>query len=549
MGVLVGVHVSSEGKMALTLGSSSNPGRRAVHTFPALGVSDVLEATLAFGRALVRAVLRRDRSQARNLRLSALRRSMRDATDALRETAQTEAKLNPIPEPYRAFVAAIDQARPAPPPSVAEARLRYAARWRAIVPGIDLRATYLCGDRLVVGAAGEMWAIDRASGSVIWRADAARGTSVVTPGGIARIAGDGTVRVHGFATGHPDVLARIMPRVGPVAGAVVSHPGLPKILVITEGEHHLVAIDLTTGEQRWRWSWGTGRRTARAGARSAPRVKRSGRLLYVTCGDGSLTALDIVTGAVVWRVRDRLRFRTPPTVVHDALFVVAGGAHGVARLYRIDPYSGHVEWSTPISDATSPCTVEGAPLVADTSVAVAVRHKRGLSLVAFRKDDGSAVGAEGSGSRVVAPNGTSWLAVDDAFIGNAATGELVAIDAATGELRWRHVLGPRPLEADVPRRLEPVLRSGALFVPCSFVATPPTGGSRAPSVPGGLERGEAPTAGISIVRPSDGKLLGAIAPTEAIPDLLRVDERCDVYVAEESGHLAAFGALPRLSLV
>jgi len=28
-----------------------------------------------------------------------------------------------------------------------------------------------------------------------------------------------------------------------------------------------------------------------------------------------------------------------------------------------------------------------------------------------------------------------------------------------------------------------------------------------------------------------------------------VDERCDVYVAEDSGHLVAFGALPRLSLL
>lgn len=547
-GVLVGLHLTIEGKLALTLGATQGPGRRAIHTFPALGVTDVLEATLAFGRALVRAVLRRDRAQAQNLRLSALRRAMRDSTEALREASQVDAKVNPAPEPYRAFAAALDESRPTPPPSMSEARLRYASRWRAIVPGIDLRATYLCGDRIVVGAAGEMWALDRSNGHVLWRSDAARGTSVVTPGGIARVAGDGAIRVHDFGTGQPRLLARMAPRVGPMAGAVVSLPGLPKTLVLTEGEHHLVAIDLATGELRWRWSWGAGRRTTRSGARGAPRVKRSGRLLYVTCGDGALTALDVVSGAVVWRVRDRLRFRTPPTVVHDALFVVSGGAHGVARLYRIDPYSGRIEWSTPVADATSPCTVEGAPLVAVESVAVAVRHKRGLSLTAFRRDSGAPIDPEGARSRIVAPNGTSWLAVDDAFIGNAASGELVAVDAPTGELRWRHVLGPRPLEADVPRRLEPVLRCGALFVPCSFVSAP-QGSGRAHGVAGGLERGEAPAAGISIVRPSDGKVLGTISPTDAIPDLLRVDERCDVYVAEESGHLAAFGARPRLSLV
>ena len=172
-----------------------------------------------------------------------------------------------------------------------------------------------------------------------------------------------------------------------------------------------------------------------------------------------------------------------------------------------------------MTDSSSPCTVEGAPLVAGGAVGVAVRSKSGLALSVFRPDDGAPIAVK---SRVYAPSGTSWLAVDDAFIGNAPTGDLVSIGAETGELRWRHVLGPRPLEADVPRRLEPILRSGALFVPHTDVA---------------------------VVRPRDGALLGTVGPTEAIPDLLRVDEMGSVYVAEESGHLVCFGALPRLSLV
>ena len=48
--------------------------------------------------------------------------------------------------------------------------------------------------------------------------------------------------------------------------------------------------------------------------------------------------------------------------------------------------------------------------------------------------------------------------------------------------------------------------------------------------------------------PRDGEVLGTL-PSDLIPDLLRVDERCGAYVAEESGHLAAFGVAPRLSLV
>jgi hypothetical protein len=161
-----------------------------------------------------------------------------------------------------------------------------------------------------------------------------------------------------------------------------------------------------------------------------------------------------------------------------------------------------------------------------------------------------------------APVGTSWLAVDDTFIGNMPTGDIVGVDARSGAPRWQRVLGPRPLEADVPRRLEPVLRCGALFVPCSLLS-PMSGPSTHATAPARVgpsrgaaerraERGQIPVeaaAGVCILRPFDGALLGAIAPTEAIPDLLRVDEHCNVYVAEESGHIAAFAALPRLALV
>ena len=67
-----------------------------------------------------------------------------------------------------------------------------------------------------------------------------------------------------------------------------------------------------------------------------------------------------------------------------------------------------------------------------------------------------------------------------------------------------------------------MLRSGALFVP---------------------------HVDVHVFRPQDGHKLGVVGPCDAIPDLLRVDEKCDVYVAEESGHLAAFSAGARLSLV
>ena len=155
--------------------------------------------------------------------------------------------------------------------------------------------------------------------------------------------------------------------------------------------------------------------------------------------------------------------------------------------------------------------------VSDVVVSM-LRERQGLSLVAFDRETGD---VRWRSRGVVAPSGTSWLAVDDLLIGNTPTGELLAIEAKDGEVRYRHLLGT-VLETDIPRKLEPVLRSGALFVP---------------------------HANIHVFRPRDGAEIGVIGPCEAIPDLLRVDEKCDVYVAEESGHLVSFAAGPRLSLV
>jgi outer membrane protein assembly factor BamB len=480
---------------------------RTVWTFPELSLFDVVESALAFGRALVRALVRRDRTQTGNLRLAAFRRDVRAVGDSLREVRRQDSRINPAPESYRAFA---HQVRPKEESGAlgTAARLRYAQRWRALVPGIDLRATFLCGDRILIGAALETFCLDRTNGELLWRRPTPRATSVVTPAGVARISPDGAIALHDFGSGEVTLRTWIAPRTsGPCAGAVVNTAGLPKLLIVTEGDKHLVAIDLTSGEARWRYAWG------KAGAL---RLKRVGKLLYVASGDSALTAVDVQTGAVVWRARDRLRFCAGPTVDHEMLFAVAGGASSAATLHAIDPFSGGAAWSAKVP--SSPCTIEGPPLLTATSVTVAVRDRRGLRLSGFNRETGAPLFHT---ETPVAPVGTSWLAVDDLLVGNTPTGELVGVDGMLGTVRWKQALG-RGLDSDVPRKLEPVLRSGALFVPHTDV---------------------------QIFRPKDGAHLGTVGPCDAIPDLLRVDERCDVYVAEESGHMVAFGAGPRLSLV
>jgi hypothetical protein len=56
--------------------------------------------------------------------------------------------------------------------------------------------------------------------------------------------------------------------------------------------------------------------------------------------------------------------------------------------------------------------------------------------------------------------------------------------------------------------------------------------------------GEAASASVS-----DGAPVASIESCDLVPDLLRVDEQCALYVAEESGHLGCYELAARLSLV
>jgi outer membrane protein assembly factor BamB len=384
--------------------------------------------------------------------------------------------------------------------------MRFMPRWVATVPGIDLRGTFLCGERIVIGSQRELACIDRSSGNVLWRASTPPATSVATPFGVVRLHPDGRVRLHDIQSGETRFTTHVRPRLGGgVSGALVNAPGLPRLLVIAEGDRSATAIDLTSGETRWRFS----------GSHSAQyRMKRAGKLLLLAGGHSSLSALDVASGEVVWRQRDRLRFTGDISIDHDAAFALCGGPIGPAKVHHLDLWTGKLRWSYTLEERP---LLQQAPLVTQHEVLIVVRDKRGLGIIALERETGELLWEQAPG---LVSQPTCWLTVDDTVIANSATGTLVCIESRTGRLRYNHVFS-RHVDADQPRRLEPVLRNGALFVPQHQV---------------------------HVVRPRDGEVIGTV-PSDLIPDLLRVDERCDVYLAEESGHFAAFGAAPKLTLV
>ncbi|MCC6216868.1 MAG: PQQ-binding-like beta-propeller repeat protein [Polyangiaceae bacterium] len=492
----------AEGGLTLSISPTGEIDDRAA--FPALDPTHLARAVARAAAALVEATLRHDPGQDRNLRLARLRARAEALAERLDE-ALDDSLANPEPESYRAW----SRARPIAPAGGTWAhggRMRFEPRWVATVPGVDLQGVLLCGERVVVNGARETACIDRATGALAWRVPSARAALVPSPLGVLRLTAEGRVHLHELATGEVRFSAAVAPRAGGQAtGAVVHAPGLPRLLVIVEDLRRITALDLTAGEIRWRH---TARRPG------SYRLRRAGKLLVVAGGDSALFALDVTTGEVVWRVRDRLPFTGDVTIDHDAALALGGAPAAAGRLHHVDAWSGERRWAVDLDARAIPGI---APLVAGAVVVVPVRDRAGVGARAFERSTGRPLWSLPTG--FAAPT-TAWLAVDDAVFANSGAGVLTCIDAATGGVRYSHVF-PRPAEADTPRRLEPVLRSGALFVPQHRV---------------------------HVVRPADGDVLG-IVPCDLVPDRIRVDERSGVYVVEESGHLAAFGAAPRLTLV
>jgi outer membrane protein assembly factor BamB len=513
-----GVQLDPAGQVSVLLSDGS--GERGSR-LPPVSADDFVRAVRTFGRAMLQAVVRADRAQRSNLRVASLRTMLRNLTTLARRRVPAGASRHAerAPDSYRAFAdgeveGLRDRGTPPLAPAPASGRLRFTESWRAAVGGLDLRAVFHCGDGIVVGSSREIACLERRSGELLWRAPSPRAISILTPVGVVRLAPDGGLRLHRFEDGEVELELSIGPCLGAsTSGAVVHAPGLPHMLLVAEGPHHLVAIDLDAGEVRWR------RALRRCGA---VRVRRAGRLVVVTSGSSEIVGLDVLTGEVVWRHVGRLR-HVRGTIIDGSELYVFGSDRperaGGPLVERIDPFSGEVVWT---SRLPRPMGVQGAPRCGSDTVLLVSEDPAGRrGLVALDRTSGSLRydldGVLGQGE-------VACVVLDDTLIANSEAGQLLGIGVTDGVVRYRQVFARwhgQTHELDRPQSLEPVLRCGALFVPQSE---------------------------LHVLRPSDGALLGQV-PSDLVPDVVRVDERCGVYVGEQSGHLAAYTALPTLRLV
>jgi outer membrane protein assembly factor BamB len=495
-----GIRLDEKGALALLLGDG---------VMPVVLWHDFVHAALSFGRRLAKRVVLADPAQAANLRLVSFRSQLRELEGRLKGADSAASQLNDMPESYRAFAASDRKPAPATPRSLG--KLRFSESWRADVPGIDLSSLALAGDLVMVASRQELAAIDRNSGQLVWRRRSQRAVSIMTPAGLVRLAADGQLTLHQLGDGEPSCELRLGPCAGAsTSGAVMHAPGLPRMMLVSEGTRHLAAVDLDAHQVRWRRAL---RRSARL------RIRRAGKLAIVAAGEPALWALDLLSGETVWRYGGRMRYLRGATVDGGELYALSSeveGRPGMAALERIDPWTGELCWRRALPRRT---VVASTALVGSDVVAVMTRDGRHLGVVGFERASGELLFDRGG----VCEGSASYLAIDDLLIVNSGRSELVGLDLAGGSLRYRLVFagaraaGPH----DRPRSLQPILRAGALFIPQTEVY---------------------------VVRPQDGALLGQL-PMDLVPDALCVDERCGAYVAEASGYLAAFRALPTLSLV
>jgi hypothetical protein len=499
----ISLRINREGEARVTLASAAETTAEAI-TLPSLDLSSALLPILRVATDLVRTVVSTDRAQSKNLRLSGLRDEVRALRRILRTRSVQKSFVNRDPELLRASSVQLPNVElgqgSLPEPS---GRLRLALRWRTEVEGLDAASTFLCGDRIVVATPRSQLALSREDGELLWLREAATSATFMVGTSLLCTSPDGELTLCDLHDGQVYARTRIAPRSGgPMLGLFAGTRGAPPLAVLTEGRDRLVAVDVRTGAARWRF---------RSHGRGDFRLTRAGRILLVVSGDSTLDAIDMASGEVAWRWSDLGRLSLSPSVTREHAVAISSQGSGSALLC-FDLFSGELAFRKELASSPS------VSAVATEQLAIVACHGSGPTLTALDLQTGQQrwhTSDPGLGE------GGAPLVVDQHLVINSPSGSASALDLATGQLRWQHRLAD-PSRDDVPRRLEPVLRGGALFLP---------------------------SANVHVVRPADGSLIGGPIADRIIPDFMRVDERGWLYVAEESGLIEAHAPIPTLRLV
>lgn len=233
--------------------------------------------------------------------------------------------------------------------------------------GRAVEGAALWKDSVFVGTnSGDLYALDRASGTVRWTVSVPVRDPSTTPGpnnsnsfrgGVAVnegvvYGGSANGRLYAFDASNGDELwafdTGAFPR---------SAPTLVDNTVYLTDRDKLVAVNATTGSERWRI------REAPGHARTSPAVADG--TLYTVLGPAlesvSLVAIDIATRSVEWRVPTGAR-PTSPSVANGTIYMATH-----TQPVALDAETGDRRWTLETEAAidTPPAVTDGAIVVAD----------------------------------------------------------------------------------------------------------------------------------------------------------------------------------------
>lgn len=495
-GISIGLKLTSDEKLTVTLANQADDD--SIIVLNDMDPLDFADAVLGVAREIRRFVIRQSAKQRKNMRIESFSREVRRLTSMTKEH-QRESFINENIDRYKQQ---IDLGMPETfNAGLCESRgMVFKERWRMEAEGLDLSGTLIVGDVGLISARGSILGIELESGTVLWRREIDRGDYRLQSAGrdgFVRVSQSGNVDMMDAQTGVLRWRTTLAPRSGGAPVVLVEDGGpVPATIIVAEEDKNIVALDMRTGEIKWRFAVMRGGRFS---------LRKQGRLLYVSSGDTQFSALDIEDGSLVWRYIDKIRFFLPPAVDGEQVFEVGGRVgKSEGRLYGFDAFSGKCNWSVPLNGGAIT-----APIATDGVVLVAIASKRKNDLAAFRVSDGTMlwrIPCDGWAESC------SLFALDDKFILNLAGGTVRAIHAQSGEDVWTTVLGPTCSD-DIPLGLGIFLRGGALFVPADT---------------------------IYVVNPETGEVVHSLGGDPPVPDLVQVSPDCSIFVAEESGHLGMY---------
>jgi outer membrane protein assembly factor BamB len=269
-------------------------------------------------------------------------------------------------------------------------------------------------------------AVDAATGEESWRVARDEGPSVDPA-----IAGSGAYAVVVYPEGYgpnppsaPDASASPDGATSPTASPSASATASPSADADDEASGvSLVAVSLTTGEERWRVEVPSPVRSA---------VTASADAAFVAGLDGSVTAVDVVTGDVRWTQPVGSSIHVPVAIAGELVIASASGdddapfavvalrADDGSQAWRFEPGTATVFGSAvSIADGV-------AFVVCDDATVRALDAETGAERWVGRMND-------------LGPGAPPVVAGDLVVVADVG-GQVTAFDRATGERRWDHAL-------------------------------------------------------------------------------------------------------------